>query len=121
MSAKWKQEGAGRNQWGGSVTVISMQCFFLAAKLNRRGGSERECWGGSVTVTSISLCVFFCQPSISIRLCVFCQPSGSRRGPGRECWGGSVTVISIRLCVLSAKWKQEGVREEIMGWECNCY
>jgi len=32
-----------------------------------------------------------------------------------------VTVISIRLCVLSTMWKQEGVREEIMEWECNCY
>jgi hypothetical protein len=30
-------------------------------------GSEREWWGGSVTV-------------ISIQVCVFCQPSGSRRG-----------------------------------------
>jgi hypothetical protein len=38
---------------------------------------------------------------------VFCQPSGSRRGPEREFWGGSVTVISIQLCVfLSAEWKQ---------------
>jgi len=32
-------------------------------------GSGRECWGGSVTVSSI-------------RLCVFCQLSGSRRGQG---------------------------------------
>jgi len=113
--------------------------FFLAAKLNRGGGSERECWGGSVTVTSISLCVFFCQPSesrmvwgrdywggsvtVTSILCfvsqveagwweggnvgvgvylllvsdsVFCQPSGSRRGPEREFWGGSVTVISMQ-------------------------
>ena len=30
--------------------------------------------------------------------------------------------MSIQLCVfLSAKWKQEGVREEMLGWECNCY
>ena len=71
-------------------------------------GSGRECWGGSVTV-------------ISIQLCVYCQPSGIRRGSGRECWDGSVTVISIRLCVLSAKWKQERVRERMLGWECNWY
>jgi hypothetical protein len=45
----------------------------------------------------------------------------SMRESGREYWGGSVTVISIRLCVLSTMWKQEGVREEIMEWECNCY
>jgi hypothetical protein len=94
---------SGRNQWGGSVTVISMQCFFLAAKWNRGGGSERECWGGSVTVTSISLCVFFC------------QPSGSRMVWGRDYWGGSVTVTSIWLCVLSAKWKQEGAGRNQWG------
>ena len=58
-------------------------------------GSGRECWGGSVTVISI-------------------QP----RGSGRECWDGSVTVISIQLCVLlSAECKQEGAREEMLGWE----
>jgi len=68
-------------------------------------GSGRECWGGSVTV-------------ISIQLCVYCQPSGIRRGSGRECWDGSVTVISIQLCVLlSAECKQEGAREEMLGWE----
>jgi len=70
--------------------------FFWQPSQAGGGGSERECWGGSVTVISM-------------------------RESGREYWGGSVTVISIRLCVLSAKWKQEGVREEIMGWECNCY
>jgi hypothetical protein len=43
-------------------------------------------------------------------------------GLGRECWGGSVTVISIHLSVFfSAEWKQEGVREGMLGWECNCY
>ena len=55
---------------------------------------------------------------------VFCQPSGSRRGPEREFWGGSVTVISIQLFVffLSAKWKQRRrVREGMLGWECNFY
>ncbi len=40
-SRRW----SGRNQWGGSVTVISMR------------ESGRECWGGSVTVISILLCV----------------------------------------------------------------
>ena len=57
------RRGSGKNQWGGSVTVISMQCFFGSRVKAGGGGSERECWGGSVTVTSISLCVFFCQPS----------------------------------------------------------
>jgi len=90
------RRGPGRECWGGSVTVISMQCFFGSRVKAGGGGSERECWGGSVTVISM-------------------------RESGREYWGGSVTVISIRLCVLSAMWKQEGVREEIMGWECNCY
>jgi hypothetical protein len=53
----------------------------------KQKGSERECWGGGVTV-------------ISIQLCFFCLPSGSRKGSGRECWGGSVTVISIHLSVF---------------------
>jgi len=67
-------------------------------------GSEREWWGGSVTV-------------ISIQVCVFCQPSESRRGQR-----GNVGVISIRLCVfLSAEWKQKRTREGMLGWECNCY
>ena len=46
----------------------------------------------------------------SIQLCVFCQLSGSWRGPLRECWGGSVTVItvvysSVFFCQLSGSWR----------------
>jgi len=52
----------------------------------------------------------------------YCQPSGIRRGSGRKCWDGSVTIISIQLCVLlSAECKQEGAREGMLVWECNCY
>jgi len=43
-------------------------------------------------------------------------------GQGGNFLGGSVAVISIQLCVLlSAECKQEGAREGMLVWECNCY